>query len=75
MAAASGSVGASFPTWTWHKGPVRKLRYEVIGNCPIFDYTADRVVALFRSAGFDDVLVTLMSASGLFAEATVREGA
>ncbi len=32
----SGSAIASFPRWSWTKGPVRKLRYEVINNCPIF---------------------------------------
>jgi SAM-dependent methyltransferase len=42
-----GSVVASFPRWTWTKGPIRKLRYEVINNCPIFDYTRDGLVRLF----------------------------
>src|SRR5438445_1464463 len=37
----SGAVVASFPRWTWTKGPIRKLRYEVVNNCPIYDYTAD----------------------------------
>jgi SAM-dependent methyltransferase len=49
---ASGSVVASFPRWTWTKGPVRKLRYEVINNCPIFDYTPEQVRKLFADAGF-----------------------
>jgi SAM-dependent methyltransferase len=43
----SGTIVASFPRWTWTKGPIRKLRYEVINNCPIFDYTANRLRALF----------------------------
>jgi len=47
-----GSVVASFPRWTWTKGPVRKLRYEVINNCPIFDYTAEGLKRLFADAGF-----------------------
>src|SRR6266536_1285006 len=34
----SGTTVASFPRWNWLKGPVRKLRYEVINNCPIFNY-------------------------------------
>ena len=42
-----GSVVASFPRWTWTKGPIRKLRYEVINNCPIFDYTRDGLMQLF----------------------------
>ena len=51
----SGSAIASFPRWTWTKGPIRKLRYEVINNCPIFDYTADGLRRLFGDAGFEQV--------------------
>ena len=47
-----GSVVASFPRWTWTKGPVRKLRYEVINNCPIFDYSEDGLKRLLTDAGF-----------------------
>jgi SAM-dependent methyltransferase len=49
LAAPGGSVVASFPRWTWTKGPVRKLRYEVINNCPIFDYTRDGLMQLFAA--------------------------
>ena len=45
---SSGAVVASFPRWTRVKGPVRKLRYEVLNDCPIFDYTADGVERLFK---------------------------
>ena len=48
----NGSAVASFPRWTWTKGPIRKLRYEVINNCPIYDYTEDGLRALFAAAGF-----------------------
>src|SRR5205823_4030599 len=48
----SGSAVASFPRWTWTKGPIRKLRYEVINNCPIYDYTADGLRGLLGAAGF-----------------------
>jgi len=51
----SGSVVASFPRWTWTKGPIRKLRYEVINNCPIFDYTAAGLRRMFSDAGFAQV--------------------
>jgi len=47
VVAPGGSVVASFPRWTWTKGPIRKLRYEVINNCPIFDYTRDGLMQLF----------------------------
>ena len=53
----SGSVVASFPRWNWVKGPVRKLRYEVIGNCPIYDYTERELRFLFGAAGFGRVLI------------------
>jgi SAM-dependent methyltransferase len=48
----SGSVVASFPRWTWTKGPIRKIRYEVINNCPIFDYTESGLRSLLTEAGF-----------------------
>ena len=43
----SGTVVASFPRWTWTKGPIRKVRYEVINRCPIFDYTESQLRELF----------------------------
>jgi SAM-dependent methyltransferase len=51
----TGSAVASFPRWTWTKGPIRKLRYEVINNCPIFDYTEEGLRGLLADAGFADV--------------------
>jgi SAM-dependent methyltransferase len=48
----SGSLVASFPRWTWTKGPIRKIRYEVINNCPIFDYTEPGLRSLLTEAGF-----------------------
>jgi SAM-dependent methyltransferase len=53
----SGSVVASFPRWSWVKGPIRKLRYEVIGNCPIFNYTHRELRFLFGAAGFGRTVV------------------
>ena len=43
----SGSVVASFPRWSWTKGPIRKLRYEVKNKVRIFDYTEAQLRALF----------------------------
>jgi hypothetical protein len=48
----TGSLVASFPRWTWTRGPIRKLRYEVINNCPIFDYTEAGLHALLDAASF-----------------------
>jgi SAM-dependent methyltransferase len=53
LLAPGGSVVASFPRWSWTKGPIRKLRYEVINNCPIFDYTREGLMELF--AGHSNV--------------------
>jgi SAM-dependent methyltransferase len=53
----SGSVVASFPRWNWLKGPVRKLRYEVINNCPIFNYTERELRFLFGTLGFGRILI------------------
>jgi len=53
----SGSAVASFPRWSWLKGPVRKVRYEVINNCPIFNYTERELRFLFGGAGFSRVLI------------------
>jgi SAM-dependent methyltransferase len=43
----TGTVVASFPRWTWTKGPIRKVRYEMINRCPIFDYTEQQLRELF----------------------------
>jgi SAM-dependent methyltransferase len=51
----TGAAVASFPRWTWSKGPIRKLRYEVINNCPIYDYTGPGIRRLFEDAGFSRV--------------------
>ena len=53
----SGSAIASFPRWTWTKGPIRKLRYEVINNCPIFDYEREQLRRLFSDAGFGRISI------------------
>jgi SAM-dependent methyltransferase len=53
----SGSAVASFPRWTWTKGPVRKLRYEVVNNCPIFDYDREQLRRLFDDAGFARITI------------------
>ena len=47
LCTAGGSVVASFPRWTWTKGPIRKVRYEIVNKVPIFDYTRDDLLQLF----------------------------
>jgi SAM-dependent methyltransferase len=67
----SGDLVASFPRWSPIKGPVRRLRYELINNCPIFDYSPEDVRRLFTEAGFARVQLTEVGRSAVLAHAEV----
>ena len=73
LSAPGGSVVGSFPRWHWLKGPVRKVRYEVINDCPIFNYTESGLRELFAGAGFERVDVEAPGKSGFLVRA-VRAG-
>lgn len=60
-----GCVVASFPCWSWLKGPIRKIRYELLHRCPIFDYTEREISFLFRAAGFRSLELTRVHAGVL----------
>jgi SAM-dependent methyltransferase len=64
LCAPGGAVVGSFPTWSWLKGPIRKLRYEVIGDCPIFNYSRSELEQLFGASGFERIEVTSPGRSG-----------
>jgi hypothetical protein len=66
---SSRAVVASFPRWTWMKGPIRKVRYEMLNDCPIFDYDEAGVNRLFKDAGFSSVELRPSGRSGLLAVA------
>lgn len=51
----TSTLVASFPGWNWLKGPVRKVRYEVVHRVPIFDYTPPQIRRLMTDAGFSRV--------------------
>jgi len=53
LCAPEGCVVGSFPTWSLLKGPVRKVRYEWIGNCPIFNYSRRELELMFGASGFE----------------------
>jgi SAM-dependent methyltransferase len=53
LCARGGSLVASFPSWSPLKGPVRRLRYERLNDCPIFDYDEPGVRALLQNTGFE----------------------
>jgi SAM-dependent methyltransferase len=65
----SGEVVASFPKWSWLKGPVRKLRYEVVNDCPIFNYTERGLRSMFGASGFTRVDVVAATRSGYLVRA------
>jgi SAM-dependent methyltransferase len=67
----SGSVAGSFPRWHWFKGPIRKMRYEVLNDCPIFNYTERGLRSMFDSAGFGRVTVAPRGRTGYLVRADV----
>lgn len=56
---------ASFPRFTLIWGIQRKIRYELIRKCPIFNYTKTQLETLFREAPFDQYKV-IEGARGFF---------
>jgi SAM-dependent methyltransferase len=70
-ALTSGSAVATFPRWSWVKGPLRHLRYQVVLNVPIYDYTTRELRFLFGAAGFERLRVVKRGA-GFLVEA--RDG-
>ena len=72
LCSPDGCVVGSFPAWSPVKGPIRKVRYEWIGDCPIFNYTRDGLEAMLRGAGFDEVEILSPSRSGFLVRARRR---
>jgi len=64
-ALTAGSAVATFPRWSWIKGPLRHLRYEVVLDCPIYDYTIRELRFLFGTAGFERLRVVKRGAGFL----------
>jgi SAM-dependent methyltransferase len=64
LTAPGGCVVGSFPTWSLIKGPVRKVRYEWIGNCPIFNYSRRELELMFGASGFDRMEIASPGRSG-----------
>jgi SAM-dependent methyltransferase len=69
LCAAGGCVVGSFPAWSLLKGPVRKVRYEWIGDCPIYNYTRPQLERLFGEAGFGRLEVRAPGRSGFLLRA------
>jgi SAM-dependent methyltransferase len=64
-----GCVVGSFPTWSWLKGPARKVRYEWVGDCPIFNYSRRELELMFGASGFDRVEIASPGHSGFLVRA------
>jgi SAM-dependent methyltransferase len=69
LCAPGGSLVASFPTWSLLKGPVRKIRYEWIGDCPIFNYSRHDLEQMLSASGFDQVEILSPGRSGYLVRA------
>ncbi len=69
LTAARGALVASFPSWSLLKGPVRKVRYEWIGDCPIFNYTRAGLAQMLGASGFDRTEIRSPGHSGFLVRA------
>jgi SAM-dependent methyltransferase len=69
LCAPGGCVVGSFPTWSLVKGPARKVRYEWIGNCPIFNYSRRELELMFGASGFERVETASPGRSGYLVRA------
>ena len=69
LCAPGGAVVGSFPAFSLLKGPVRKVRYEWIGDCPIFNYNRPQLLSMFGESGFAPVEIMSPSSSGFLVRA------
>jgi SAM-dependent methyltransferase len=69
LCAPGGCLVASFPSWSPVKGPVRKVRYEWLGDCPIFNYSARELQLLLGASGFAPVELKSPGRSGYLVRA------
>jgi len=69
LCAPGGAMVGSFPAWSLVKGPVRKVRYEWIGDCPIFNYDRSGLERMLGEAGFERVEVQSPGRSGFLVRA------
>ena len=74
LCAPGGAMVGSFPRFSPVKGPVRKVRYEWIGDCPIFNYSHDQLERMLSGAGFERIEILAPGRSGYLVRAQ-RAGA
>jgi SAM-dependent methyltransferase len=75
LCAPAGCVVASFPGWSMFKGPLRKARYEWIGDCPIFNYTRSQLELMLGASGFEAVEIDAPGRSGFLVRAWREDAA
>jgi 2-polyprenyl-3-methyl-5-hydroxy-6-metoxy-1,4-benzoquinol methylase len=59
-----GHVVASFPSHSFYRTPLRRLRYA-IKKCPVFFYHPGQIRAIGASVGFAETLVTKIPGAGM----------
>jgi SAM-dependent methyltransferase len=69
LCSVGGCVVGSFPAWSPIKGPVRKIRYEWIGDCPIFNYERTGLERMAHQAGFERLEILAPGRSGFLVRA------
>jgi SAM-dependent methyltransferase len=69
LCADGGCLVGSFPTSSLIKGPIRKLRYEWIGNCPIFNYSRRELELMLGASGFERVEIASPGRGGFLVRA------
>jgi SAM-dependent methyltransferase len=74
LCATGGCVVGSFPTWSLVKGPIRKVRYEWIGDCPIFNYSRRELELMFGASGFERIEIASPGRSGYLLRARRTAG-
>lgn len=69
LCAPHGCLVGSFPSWSLIKGPIRKLRYEWIGDCPIFNYSRRELQLMLGASGFERIEIASPGRSGYLVRA------
>lgn len=64
LALARHSVAASFPSISFYRTPIRKVRY-FFKRCPVYFYTREEIFSLSKAAGFAKVDVLKIKGAGM----------
>jgi len=56
-----GAMVATFPRWTWIRSPYRAVRYRLVHDCPIFNYSKTHIERSLSEAGFSRITFRVVS--------------